>query len=81
MDELHKIPSNSSSSESPRFDSIQADVGDRPSIQRLVNETVSRFGRLDVVVSNAGYTRITNFMNLDEGMTLTTKAVELIANI
>ena len=68
VDELHNIPSTETSSESPRFESIQADVGDRPSIQRLVQETVSKFGRLDVVVSNAGWTRMTNFMNLDEGM-------------
>ena len=47
---------------------IQADVGDRSSIQRLVRETVDKFGRLDVVVSNAGWTRVTNFNNLDEGM-------------
>lgn len=29
---------------------------------------MTKFGRLDVVVSNAGWTRITNFANLDEGM-------------
>ena len=34
----------------------------------MVKETVDKFGRLDVVVSNAGWTRITNFANLDEGM-------------
>lgn len=68
LEELHNIPSTTSSGQSPRFDAIQADVGDRPSIQRLVQETVSRFGRLDVVVSNAGWTRVTNFGNLDEGM-------------
>ena len=68
MDELEKIPNTGPSSQSPRFDSIQADVGDRSAIQRLVQETVSKFGRLDVVVSNAGWTRLTNIMNLDEGM-------------
>jgi NAD(P)-dependent dehydrogenase (short-subunit alcohol dehydrogenase family) len=34
----------------------------------MVQEAVSKFGRLDVVVSNAGWTRITNFADLDEGM-------------
>jgi NAD(P)-dependent dehydrogenase (short-subunit alcohol dehydrogenase family) len=29
---------------------------------------VSTFGRLDVVISNAGWTRVTNFSNLDEGL-------------
>lgn len=35
-------------------------------IQRLVSETVSTMGRLDVVISNAGWTRLTNFFNLEE---------------
>ena len=68
LEELEKIPSTSSSQESPRFEAFQADVGDRPSIQNLVQQTVAKFGRLDVVVSNAGWTRITNFANLEEGM-------------
>ena len=37
-------------------------------VQRLIEQTISTIGRLDVVVSNAGWTRITNFMNLDEAM-------------
>jgi len=68
LDELQGIPSTSSADQSPRFGSIQADVGDRASVQRLVSEAVSTFGRLDVVVSNAGWTRVTNFANLDEGL-------------
>ncbi|KAK4548854.1 hypothetical protein LTR36_008627 [Oleoguttula mirabilis] len=68
LDELHSIPSTTSSGQSPRFEAIQADVGDRPSVQRLVQETISKFGRLDVVVSNAGWTRVTNFQNLEEAM-------------
>lgn len=47
---------------------MQADVGDRSALQRLVKDTVDKFGRLDVVVSNAGWTRMVNFMNLDENM-------------
>jgi NAD(P)-dependent dehydrogenase (short-subunit alcohol dehydrogenase family) len=54
--------------ETPRFAALCADVGDKPALQQLVKDTVSQFGRLDVVVSNAGWTRITNFNNLDEGM-------------
>lgn len=68
LDELDKIPSTASPTDSPRFHSIQADVGNRSSIEHMVKETVDKFGRLDVVVSNAGWTRITNFANLDEGM-------------
>lgn len=47
---------------------MRADVGDRSAIQKLVEETTANFGRLDVVVSNAGWTRITNFANLEEAM-------------
>lgn len=47
---------------------MRADVGNKPALQQLVKDTVFQFGRLDIVVSNAGWTRITNFNNLDEGM-------------
>lgn len=43
-------------------------MGDRAAIQELVRQTVAKFGRIDVVISNAGWTRITNFTNLEEGM-------------
>lgn len=68
IDELNKIPSTTTATGSPRFESFRADVGDRPSIQKLVQDTVATFGRIDVVVSNAGWTRITNFADLEEGM-------------
>lgn len=68
IEELNNIPSTTTASTSPRFESFRADVGDRPSVQKLVHETVATFGRIDVVVSNAGWTRITNFSNLEEGM-------------
>lgn len=71
LKELHNIPAipqASQSNEKPRFAALRADVGDKPALQKLVKDTVALFGRLDVVVSNAGWTRITNFNNLDEGM-------------
>ncbi|CZT25779.1 related to cis-1,2-dihydro-1,2-dihydroxynaphthalene dehydrogenase [Ramularia collo-cygni] len=68
IEELNKIPSSNGTSDSPRFESFRADVGDRPAVQKLVQDTVTTFGRIDVVVSNAGWTRITNFQNLEEGM-------------
>jgi NAD(P)-dependent dehydrogenase (short-subunit alcohol dehydrogenase family) len=68
LKELHEIPQTTQLNESPRFAAIRADVGDKPALQQLVKDTVSQFGRLDVVISNAGWTRITNFKNLDEGM-------------
>ncbi|KAF2770445.1 NAD(P)-binding protein [Teratosphaeria nubilosa] len=68
LDELHELPSAPPATPSPRFKAIQADVGSRSEIQRLVQETIAKLGRLDVVVSNAGWTRVTNFANLDEGL-------------
>lgn len=66
--EAESVPPSSSSSSlhHPRFHSIQADVASRAEIQRLVKETVDTMGRLDLVVSNSGWTRMTNFFNLEE---------------
>jgi len=66
--ECESITPQYSHSSGPRFHSIQADVSKRTDIQRLVQETVDTMGRLDVVVSNGGWTRVTNFMNLDENV-------------
>lgn len=69
LKELEGIPSTNSDTESktPRFHAIQADVGDKASIQCLVQETIEVMGRLDIVISNAGWTRVTNFQNFSEG--------------
>ena len=52
----------------PRFVVIQADLGLRTDITRLVNDTVGVMGRLDVVVSNGGWTRFSNFADLEDGV-------------
>ncbi|OCT47616.1 Granaticin polyketide synthase putative ketoacyl reductase 2 [Cladophialophora carrionii] len=66
--EASAIPSAASTTEggTPRFHAIKADVSKRSEIERLVAETVATMGRLDVVVSNAGWTRLTNFFDLDQ---------------
>lgn len=66
--ECEAIPSQQSSSSQPRFHSIQADVSQRSEIQRLIKETVEKMGRLDVVVSNGGWTRMTNFFDLEQNI-------------
>ncbi|KAF7174194.1 hypothetical protein CNMCM5623_006681 [Aspergillus felis] len=48
------------------YAAIQANMADRNGIQQLVQETIQAMGRLDVVVSNVGWTRMTDFMNLEE---------------
>ena len=66
LQELSSIPGPSSSAPTPRFHLIQADMGSKPSVQALVAETLEKMGRLDVVVSNAGWTRITTFTDIDQ---------------
>jgi NAD(P)-dependent dehydrogenase (short-subunit alcohol dehydrogenase family) len=45
---------------------IEADCGDLLSIDRMVARTVAEFGRLDVIVNNAGVTRYAYIMDLTE---------------
>jgi len=45
---------------------IQADCGDVASIDAMVTRTVKEFGRLDVMVNNAGVTRAASIMDLTE---------------
>ncbi|KAH6684672.1 hypothetical protein B0J14DRAFT_664665 [Halenospora varia] len=52
--------------QSPQYAAVRADMSERDEISNLVKETVKKMGRLDVVVSNAGWTRMTNFMDLQE---------------
>ncbi|KAI4694568.1 hypothetical protein J4E81_006165 [Alternaria sp. BMP 2799] len=65
MKELSSIPGPSSTC-TPRFHLIQADMSSKPSVQNLVQETISTMGRLDVVVSNAGWTRMTTFTDIEQ---------------
>jgi NAD(P)-dependent dehydrogenase (short-subunit alcohol dehydrogenase family) len=55
-------------SQSPRFIAIQADASSRIELIRLVEESVAAMGRLDIVVSNHGWTKIRDFHNLDDNM-------------
>lgn len=66
--ELEKIPITHPAPVTPRFHLLQADVSSKPSVENLVHEAIKTMGRLDVVVSNAGWTRMTTFLNIDEGV-------------
>jgi NAD(P)-dependent dehydrogenase (short-subunit alcohol dehydrogenase family) len=57
-----------SSAPQPRHVAIRADLSKRSEIIRLVEETVAIMGRIDVVVSNQGWTRMRDFNNLDENV-------------
>ncbi|KAK4041500.1 histidinol dehydrogenase-domain-containing protein [Parachaetomium inaequale] len=52
----------------PTVHAIQADLTDRSEIVRLVEEAAAGPGRLDVVVSNFGWTRMRNFGDLNHGV-------------
>lgn len=52
----------------PRAIAIQADVSQPTEIRRLVSEAAARMGRLDAVVSNAGWTCIRDFSDLDDNL-------------
>ena len=45
---------------------IAADVGDVADIQRLVDRTMAEFGRIDILLNNAGVTRRADIMDLTE---------------
>lgn len=44
---------------------IQGDCGDHSAIERCVSETLKAFGGLDILIGNAGWTRFSNFADLD----------------
>lgn len=44
---------------------VQGDVADDTTCRRMVDETLGRFGRLDVLVNNAGTTRVVDRRDLD----------------
>lgn len=47
---------------------IQADLASRKDIHRLVQETYSRMGRIDVVFSNGGWTRFSDTTSIDDNV-------------
>lgn len=57
---------NVKDSQSPIFAAVQADITNRAEMTRLVQQTVEQMGRLDIVISNVGWTRMTDFMNLED---------------
>ena len=44
---------------------VQADISDKDQCQRLLDETVAKFGKLDLLVNNAGWTTLVPHGNLD----------------
>jgi NAD(P)-dependent dehydrogenase (short-subunit alcohol dehydrogenase family) len=61
-------PAAKPSGTQPRFIAIKADVSQRSELIRLIDESIAAMGRLDLVVSNQGWTRMRDFFNLDENV-------------
>jgi len=64
----------------PRCIAIQADVTDGQQIQRMVDEVMTAFGRIDILVNNAAYNQTVPFKDLD-GLTLDLWNQILLANL
>ncbi|MGH7408150.1 MAG: 3-oxoacyl-[acyl-carrier-protein] reductase [Candidatus Methylomirabilales bacterium] len=45
---------------------FQADVSEREAVQRMKKQVLARFGRVDLLVNNAGITRDRTFVRMDE---------------
>jgi NAD(P)-dependent dehydrogenase (short-subunit alcohol dehydrogenase family) len=45
---------------------VRTDVGDAGQVQRLIERTLTRFGRLDVLINNAGIIRTADFLAISE---------------
>lgn len=68
LSDLSSVQPSSEADAKPRFHAIRADCSQRSSLISLVEESVKVMGRLDLVVSNHGWTKIRDFANLDDNM-------------
>lgn len=50
------------------YHAIQADLSRRDDIRRLVEDSVAAMGRLDIVFSNGGWTRMRNINDLEDNV-------------
>src|SRR5687768_5051411 len=45
---------------------VSADVTSPADVQRMIDETVARFGKLDIVVNNAGVAKVSPFLEASD---------------
>lgn len=64
--ERSKMPNDNENGK--RITAIKADMSKKDEVERLVKESIEQWGRLDVVVSNHGWTQIRNFQDLDDNV-------------
>ncbi|KAI0482201.1 short chain dehydrogenase [Xylariaceae sp. FL0804] len=58
--------SNAKDDNDKKFVAVRADLGSRDDVRRLVDATVERLGRLDVVFSNGGWSRFRGLASIDD---------------
>ncbi|KAI0842030.1 NAD(P)-binding protein [Hypoxylon sp. FL0890] len=63
---LEELAALSGDGESENFIAIKADLGSRDDINRLIKESIAKFGRLDVIFSNGGWTRFRGMDSIDD---------------
>ena len=56
---------------------IRADVTDRPGVQAMADRVVQQFGRIDVLVNNAGWDKAVAFLASDEASFVTGQTVSV----
>ncbi|KAK9421629.1 putative Short chain dehydrogenase [Seiridium unicorne] len=66
--EFSSLSTLPSSEQASAFAAIKADLTKREDINRLVDESVQQMGRLDVVFSNGGWTRIRDMTSIDDNV-------------
>lgn len=66
--ELEKLSPLDAASQTIIVTCLQADLSSHSDCVSLVDRSIKLMGRLDVVFSNGGWTRIVDFKNLDENM-------------
>lgn len=64
--DIDEAAANAATSRGVSGFAVQADCGDVASINMMVDRTVAEFGKLDVIVNNAGVTRSAYIMDLTE---------------
>ncbi|KAJ3528156.1 hypothetical protein NM208_g10339 [Fusarium decemcellulare] len=72
VSQLHKVYSERQNGRDPSTrpvcSAIKADITQREQINLLVEKTLTAMGKLDIVVSNAGWTKFADFYDLDQNV-------------
>ncbi|KAH8597366.1 hypothetical protein B0O99DRAFT_508276 [Bisporella sp. PMI_857] len=68
VEELQAISPLPSNPPQKNFTAIRADLTKHDEIKKLVENTVSEMGKLDIIFSNGGWTNIRDFSNLDDNV-------------